>query len=180
MKSKVKAEVIIHDNQWLEAVDFDVFKVVEELKKLVFGYVEKVYSKGQNEILSTGYKLNVNVCLSNDEEVHRLNKEFRGIDKATNVLSFAEIDGDLYDQLQCSNEGDLGEIVLAFETLEKEALLKNITIYAHFCHLLVHGFLHLMGFDHQNDEDAEVMEGLEVEILDAFSIDNPYGDEEVK
>ena len=180
MKSKVNAEVIIHDDRWLEAVDFDVFKVTEELKDLAFGYVEDVYSEGKHEFLSVGYKLNVNVCLSNDEEVHQLNKEFRGIDKATNVLSFAEIDGDLYEQLKNGSEADLGEIVLAFETLQKEASLKNITVYAHFCHLLVHGFLHLLGFDHQEDEDAEIMEGLEAEILEAFSIDNPYDDGEAK
>ena len=179
MKSKVNVEVVINEEQWLEAVDFDVFKVIEELKELVFPYVEKVYSKGQHEFLSTGNKLNVNVCLSNDEEVHQLNKEFRGIDKATNVLSFANIDGGLYEELEVGKEADLGEIVLAFETLQKEATLKNITVYAHFCHLLVHGFLHLLGFDHQDDEDAEVMEGLETEILEAFSIDDPYGDEEV-
>ncbi len=178
MRSKVNVDVIVHDEQWLEAVDFDVFKVVEELKDLVFGYVEEVYSKGQHEFLSTDYVLNVNVCLSDDEEVHQLNREFRGIDKATNVLSFANIDGDFYEELEKENEADLGEIVLALETLQKESVSKNITVYAHFCHLLVHGFLHLLGFDHQDDEDAEIMEGLEIEILEAFSIDNPY-DEEV-
>ena len=179
MKSKVNVDVIVHDEQWLEAVDFDVFKVVEELKELAFGYIEEVYSKGQHEFLSAGYELNVNVCLSNDDEVHQLNKEFRGIDKPTNVLSFANIDGDFFEEIERENEADLGEIVLAFETLQQEAYLKNITVYAHFCHLLVHGFLHLLGFDHQKNSDATVMEGLEVEILDAFSIDNPYSGEEV-
>lgn len=179
MKSKIKVEVIVHEEQWLEAVDFDVFKVIEELKDLTFGYVEEVYSKGKHEFLSTGYKLNINVCLSNDEEVQQLNKDFRNIDKPTNVLSFANIDGDFFAQIKREEEADLGEIVLAFETLQKEAVVKNITIYAHFCHLLVHGFLHLLGFDHQNDEDAKIMEELEVEILEAFSIDNPYCEEEV-
>ena len=74
----------------------------------------------------------------------------------------------------------MGDIILAFDTLTREALEKGISIYAHYCHLLVHGFLHILGFDHQDDKDAEIMEGLEVEILDAFSIDNPYSDEEVK
>lgn len=175
MKSKVSVDIIVHDERWQEAVDFDVFKVIDELKELTFGYVEEVYAEGKHEFLSVKNKLNVNVCLSNDEEVHQLNKEFRGMDKPTNVLSFANVDDDeFWNEIESVHEAELGEIVLAFETLQNEAVQKNITVYAHFCHLLVHGFLHLLGFDHQDDEDAEVMEGLEVEILDAFSIDNPY------
>ena len=68
------------------------------------------------------------------------------------------------------------DIILAFETLQREADEKHITVYAHYCHLLVHGFLHILGFDHQTDEEADEMESLETEILEQFSIDNPYQD----
>jgi len=103
------------------------------------------------------------------------------MDKSTNVLSFANVDDDdFWEDLKHSDEADLGDIILAFETVEQEAMIKNISVYAHYCHLLVHGFLHLLGFDHQEDKEAEEMEGLETEILAAFSIDNPYSaDEEV-
>ena len=79
--------------------------------------------------------------------------------------------------LDKSERLDLGDIILAFETLKREADEKQITVYAHYCHLLVHGFLHILGFDHQTDEEADEMEGLEVEILEQFSIENPYADD---
>lgn len=176
MKSKIVANTVINDDRWLENVDFDVIKVVEEVKDLAFSYVADVT---EHELLVMDKTFNVNVCLSNDEEVHKLNKEFRGLDKPTNVLSFANVDDDeFWDMLSESSDVELGDIILSFDTLQKEANVKNISVYAHFCHLLVHGFLHVLGFDHQTDEEAEEMEGLEIEILAAFSIDNPYDEKE--
>ena len=178
MANKVKIDVIIDDDRWLEAVDFDALKVADELQQVTFDYVAAA-CEGQHEILATGNELAVNVCLSNDEEVHRLNREFRGMDKATNVLSFANIDDDAFwDNLAAGVSVELGEIILAFETLQREAQSKNISLYAHYCHLLVHGFLHLLGFDHQEDDEAEEMEALETEILAQFSIDDPYQNQE--
>lgn len=172
MKSKIILNTDIADENWLEAVDFDVIKTAEELKELTFQYISE---NVEHELLALKKTYNVNVCLSNDTEVHRLNLEFRQIDKPTNVLSFANIDDELFwDTLKDETEIELGDIIIAFETLQREAALKNITIYAHFCHLLVHGFLHILGFDHQEDQEAEQMETLETEILAAFSIDNPY------
>ncbi len=131
----------------------------------------------EHELLALEKTYEVNVCLSNDAEVQRLNKEFRGKDKPTNVLSFACIDDDeFWDMLDKSADMELGDIILAFETLQREADEKHITVYAHYCHLLVHGFLHILGFDHQTDEEADEMESLETEILEQFSIDNPYQD----
>jgi len=175
MKSKVIVDTLIHDDQWLENVDFDAIKVVDEVKDLTFNYVADI---AKHELLGMDKTFNVNVCLSNDEEVQELNKQFRKMDKPTNVLSFANIDDDeFWDALPKASEVDLGDIILSFDTLQKEANMKNISVYAHFCHLLVHGFLHILGFDHQEDEEAEEMESLETEILAAFSIDNPYQDE---
>lgn len=172
MKSKIILNTDIADDNWLEAVDFDVIKTAEELKDLAFQYIA---DNVEHELLTLEKTYNVNVCLSNDDEVHRLNREFRQMDKPTNVLSFANIDDDsFWDTLKQETEIDLGDIIIAFETLQKEATLKNITLYAHFCHLLIHGFLHILGFDHQEDKEAEQMETLETEILAAFSIDDPY------
>lgn len=172
MKSKVILDVIVDDDKWVEFVDFDAIKVAQELKDLTFDYVAE---GGEHELLNEAKELNVNVCLSNDEEVHRLNKEFRGMDKPTNVLSFANIDDDeFWNNIEEDGEHELGDIILSFETLYQEANEKNISVYAHYCHLLVHGFLHLLGFDHIENDEAEIMEDLEVEILSQFSIDNPY------
>ena len=177
MKTKVNLEVILEDDRWQDSVDFDAIKVAEEIKDLAFLYVAK---EVEHEVLALAKELNVNVCLSGDEEVRKLNREFRGKDAPTNVLSFANIDEEeFWDGLESGEEiRDLGDIILAFETLEKEAREKGISLYAHYVHLLVHDFLHLLGFDHVEDEDAEVMEELEIEILREFSIENPYKDEE--
>ena len=171
MKSSISLDVIIEDDAWTESVDFDAVKVAEELKDLTFEYV----ADAGHELLDMKKTFLVNVCLSNDSEVHRLNKEFRGMDKPTNVLSFANIDDDeFWDSLDDNEENELGDIILAFETLCQEADVKHISVYAHYCHLLVHGFLHILGFDHQEDKQAEEMENIETEILAAFSIDDPY------
>lgn len=176
MKSKIVLNVSVQAPQWFEQVDFDAVKVAEEIKDLTFGYVDQ---SAEYELLALDKTYEVNVCLSNDEEVHHLNKEFRQMDKPTNVLSFANVDDDEFWQaLEQEKELELGNIILAFETLQKEAELKQISIYAHYCHLLVHGFLHILGFDHQEDDEAEEMETLEVEILQQFSIDNPYQEDE--
>ncbi len=175
MKSNIVLNVAVDNPLWTETVDFDAVKVAEEIKDLAFNYVSEVADIDFLELAKT---FDVNVSLSDDEEVHRLNKEFRGMDKPTNVLSFANVDDDeFWDMLDKSERMDLGDIILAFETLQREATEKQITVYAHYCHLLVHGFLHILGFDHQTDEEADEMEGLEVEILEQFSIDNPYADD---
>ncbi len=176
MKSKIVLNVSVDNPLWTEMVDFDAVKVAEELKDVAFAYVSDV---ADIDLLELSKTYDLNVALSNDEEVHRLNKEFRGMDKPTNVLSFANVDDDeFWEMLDKSERLDLGDIILAFETLQREANEKHITVYAHFCHLLIHGFLHILGFDHQTDDEAEEMEALEVEILEQFSIDNPYADEE--
>jgi probable rRNA maturation factor len=71
-------------------------------------------------------------------------------------------------------EIELGDIIIAYETMCREAEAESITLYAHFCHLLTHGFLHISGFDHITDEEAEYMEHFEKEILKNIGIENPY------
>lgn len=111
------------------------------------------------------------IALSDDTAVRRLNATFRGKDKPTNVLSFPAGDG--------AQEPDagaifLGDVFVARETLEAEALELAIPVLHHLQHLTVHGVLHLLGYDHENDDDATAMEGLEIEILKRLNIANPY------
>jgi probable rRNA maturation factor len=119
-----------------------------------------------------GTDLEVSVNLSDDKGVQELNRDYRGKDKPTNVLSFEQYDPDMP-----SLPGEaimLGDIVLAYETIEREAKEQEKSFADHFTHLLVHGTLHLLGYDHIDDEEAEEMEALEIKILAGFHIENPY------
>ncbi len=112
----------------------------------------------------------VSVVFCDDANIQTLNNEFRDEDKPTNVLSFASNDG-----LELKSWSPLlGDIILAQETIEREADTQSKTFKDHLTHLLVHGFLHLVGYDHMNDEDAEVMENMERKILASLNIADPY------
>ncbi len=108
----------------------------------------------------------VSVALSSDANVAVLNERFRGKSKPTNVLSFPAGVG--------APEGQIGDIVMAFETLEREAQEQDVPFSHHLQHLVVHGVLHLLGYDHETTADAERMEALEIAILSKFGVANPY------
>lgn len=114
----------------------------------------------------------VSLLLADDAEIRRLNASWRGRDSATNVLSFP------LDQPPAGDETrHLGDIVLAFETVSREAMDKNIPLAQHAAHLVVHGLLHLLGYDHEITKDAEEMEHLEVKILARLGMPDPYLEE---
>ena len=114
------------------------------------------------------------VMLTDDAGIRTLNSNWRGVDKPTNVLSFPA--------LQPSGPDDaprmLGDIAIAYETTRKEADDEQKPFDHHLSHLAVHGFLHLIGYDHEKDDDAEAMETLEQEILAQLGIPDPYADRE--
>jgi probable rRNA maturation factor len=117
------------------------------------------------------------VMLTDDAGIRTLNGNWRGIDKPTNVLSFPA--------LQPTGAGGpddaprmLGDIAIAYQTTRKEADDEQKPFDHHLSHLAVHGFLHLIGYDHENDDDAETMEALEAEILAQLGIPDPYADRE--
>ena len=112
----------------------------------------------------------LSVVFTNDASIQALNAEWRGKNKPTNVLSFPAFPVKAGEQPGPM----LGDIVLAFETVEREAGEEGKPFANHLTHLIVHGFLHLLGYDHENDEEAEVMEGREREILHALAIPDPY------
>ncbi len=105
----------------------------------------------------------VSITLVDDKQIHQLNKQYRGIDKPTNVLSF-ELQDDVL----------LGDIFISLDTVAKEADAANISIEEHTAHMIVHGMLHLQGYDHLTDKEAEVMENKEIRILKQLGYKNPY------
>lgn len=117
------------------------------------------------------------VMLTDDPGIRTLNSNWRGIDKPTNVLSFPALQPE-----GARKPGDaprmLGDIAIAYETTKREADAEGKPFEHHLSHLAIHGFLHLIGYDHENDADAEEMESLETEILEQLGIPDPYADRE--
>ena len=111
----------------------------------------------------------VSILLCDDAEIQRLNAKWRSKDSATNVLSFPSA-------MQNAAERHLGDIAIAYETVAREASAEGTAFADHLAHLTVHGYLHLIGFDHETDEDADEMEGIEREILAELGIADPYAD----
>jgi probable rRNA maturation factor len=108
----------------------------------------------------------VSVVLTDDASIQKLNRDWRGIDKPTNVLSFPAA--------KPGGAAFLGDIVIAYETLARECADEDKVFLHHLAHLTVHGFLHLIGYDHQIDSDADAMEGLESKIMRIMKMPDPY------
>lgn len=121
-------------------------------------------------------KTEVSVVLTNDAAIQELNAQHRSKDKPTNVLSFPVYQLEELDTLTKNSDPQLilGDIVFSYETLKKEAVRDHKPFKHHFCHLFIHGLLHLLGYNHEDQESAERMEALETEILQMMSIPNPY------
>ncbi len=114
---------------------------------------------------------NIVVLLCDDASIAELNAQWRGISRPTNVLSFP---APLWMQDAPDAEASLGDIAIAYGTVAREAEEQGKSVHDHFSHLVVHGFLHLLGYDHQNDDEAERMERLERDILAQIGISDPY------
>jgi probable rRNA maturation factor len=115
--------------------------------------------------LPAGEHLAIVVLLTDDATIRDLNTRFRGKDAATNVLSFPAA---------ANPEGHLGDIALAYGVCAREAEAQGKTLVAHLQHLVAHGVLHLLGYDHMTDDEAQVMEGLERVVLAGLGIADPY------
>jgi probable rRNA maturation factor len=113
----------------------------------------------------------VEVLLTDNSAMHELNKKWRGNDKPTDVLSFPAGDSGIPGV-----QPFFGDIALGLEVAKQDAIRLGRDFQLHVMHLLVHGFLHLLGYDHMSETEAEEMEGLEAEILSPLGLPNPYGD----
>lgn len=147
---------IIHENETWQAALPEVDRLVRETVLTGLQDLEEA--------------LEVCVVLGDDPMVQELNRNFRGKDRATNVLSFPS-DDLLPDGLRL-----LGDVVLSYDTCVREAREQGKSLADHMRHLTLHGVLHLLGYDHETSEDAEEMEELEVELLTGLGIANPYAE----
>jgi probable rRNA maturation factor len=156
MPSPLHIEISRNSEGWPEDLDARAEEAVREALK-------------QSKAKITG-AAELSIVLSDDAEQQALNRDWRGIDKPTNVLSFPQIEP------FAEVSGLLGDIILARETLEREAVEQGVSLEDHFTHLMVHGFLHILGYDHMDDDEALVMEGLETQILASLGVADPYAE----
>lgn len=126
-------------------------------------------------------RLSASLVFTSNASIHELNRDWRGRDKPTNVLSFPMLErDDLLDLAEGGPPELLGDIALAYETCAREAADKGISLQSHAAHLIVHGLLHLAGHDHEiSPADADAMEALEIKALALMGVADPYGDRDL-
>ena len=155
-------EILVESGAWPPR---DV--LAETAKRAIEAATDIARIAGRSALSGNDKDGEVSIVFTDDAAIRVLNKRWRGQDKATNVLSFAQ-DGPRRET------GMLGDIVLAQETVAREAALDGKLLNHHIAHMIVHGLLHLLGYDHQIDKDAETMEDLERMALKLIGIADPY------
>lgn len=166
---KFEIFVDVQDKRWEDNI--------AHLQALVESSKNALLEVVQNDVwfLNKPKNFSINLALSDDKTVRALNKEFRKIDKPTNVLSFANVDDEFFEaELEQEQDISLGDVIVAFETMASQAEELEVPFKDHFCHLCVHGMLHILGYDHMKDDERSEMEALEIAILKKLGIDNPY------
>ena len=136
--------------------------------------IEKPLDNKLNKIVSTildQEKMSdcvINLRLMNDKEMRKLNMQFRQKDKTTNVLSFPN------DDISVTQTKNIGDIAISVEYVKAEAKKEGKTFDDHIIHMLAHGVYHILGYDHENNENAVIMENKEIQTLKKINISNPY------
>ena len=153
---KIKLEITIQNQKLWKDLD-NIFCV------LVLDLLSKI-TEDKNKL-----KKSASILLTDDLYMKEINKKWRKLEKATNVLSFP-----VNKQIKEEDYFFIGDIVLSYETILSECKLRKKSFKDHFLHLLVHGFLHLLGYNHDNERDEKEMEELEVNYLSKLNIKNPY------
>tara|TARA_R110002050_G_scaffold8396_5_gene30811 strand:- start:905 stop:1390 length:486 start_codon:yes stop_codon:yes gene_type:complete len=153
-RNNITIDVQIHDDRWDSCLtDFSLEKLINKAVE-----IEKCDH------------FELSICFTNDAEIQKLNKDYRDKDKPTNVLSFPNE--------PLSDKPDrqilLGDIIFSIDTIEKEANEQGKLFADHLSHLTIHGFLHLLGYDHIDQEQAQQMESQEIKILSLLGMHNPY------
>lgn len=148
LKNELSADILINFSSW------EKHPGLKELIKIAIKQtVSNVDIKGYNEI---------SILLTSDTQIEQLNRQYRSINQPTNVLSFP------------SEKPHLGDIILSYEYIQKELINLNKKFEEHISHLIIHGTLHLYGFDHENDKNAFAMENMERHIMSELGYNDPY------
>jgi probable rRNA maturation factor len=168
----IQIDVAIKSKKWLEEKNIDNF-IIKICKTLI-------PLTDLKKILSKSFDLELTVLLVSDRQIKKINSQFRGQNKPTNVLSFPSLDENLirksglkkaigsFDYLL------LGDVIISYETVKKESLAQRKEFHDHLSHLILHSILHLIGHDHQEEKMAIKMESLEIKILKKLGLPNPY------
>jgi probable rRNA maturation factor len=168
-----EAFVTVSDGSWLNW-PCDLTALSNQLLQLTLNHE---LLEGKIEFIDADNQVEVSFLFTTDAEIQSLNKNFRGKDNPTNVLSFPDTEltpENLKNALMYEEPLLLGDIALAEETILKEALAQEKTAIDHLTHLILHGILHLLGYDHVIDSEAEKMEQQEIRLLSELGIQNPY------
>ncbi|WP_319412180.1 rRNA maturation RNase YbeY [uncultured Cohaesibacter sp.] len=161
------AQTITLDKDLL--IESDLWQALPDLETLI----ERAFAAGLNHVMAEEGiaflpECELSLVFTDDASIRTLNREHRGKDSATNVLSFPiDEDADPFGPM-------LGDIVFAYETVERESAEMGVEIRNHLTHLCLHGFLHLLGYDHIEPDEADKMESVEVAILARLGLPNPY------
>ena len=148
LKNELSADILINFSSW------EKHPGLKELIKIAIKQtVSNVDIKGYNEI---------SILLTSDTQIEQLNRQYRSINQPTNVLSFP------------SEKPHLGDIILSYEYIQKELINLNKKFEEHISHLIIHGTLHLYGFDHESDKNAVKMENMERHIMSELGYNDPY------
>ena len=156
----VVCDILFEDSRWGERVDAE---------KLVHEVVAKVIEVTRRDVHPDA---EASFIFANDERIKSLNAQWRNKDAPTNVLSFPTSVGSELHKAPL-----LGDVILAYETIERESIDEEKPFAHHAAHMMVHGFLHLVGFDHQNDTEAAAMELIESEVLLKLGLPDPWADD---
>jgi probable rRNA maturation factor len=163
----ITIEIAREHEAWQSIKNINVQLFTDVTGKILYRY----------ENLKNVNEVELSVLLTDDAKMQSLNKEFRAVEKATNVLSFSDLEINWKHLLEFKPDADymyLGDIAFGYQTVANEAETNAISFEDHFKHLLIHAILHLIGYDHIEDEEARIMEMLEIEILSIYNIKSPY------
>lgn len=157
-----------HSDEWGDGTDWQA--IADAAVAAAFAF------SSHGSLANAAFSLSLSINLSVDEEVRTLNSQWRGKNKPTNVLSFPMLDADEMAALAFTDDGEvlLGDMILAHGVCVREAAEKGILLADHVTHLIVHGTLHLLGYDHIDDAEADHMEGIEIKALASLGLANPY------
>ncbi len=173
MKKQIEIDILVRSSKWQKHAKIEDF-ITKTTQKLIKN------TKINDFLQNSKNQIELSISLVSNAQIKKINNDFRGKNKPTDVLSFPTFDEKLvqkngfFKNLK-TPQIFLGDIVLALEIIELEALRNNKTFKNHLTHLLLHSILHLIGFDHEKSlNDAKKMEKVEIEILEKLKIKNPY------